>query len=117
MINEIFSILTFAVVLAFVAYQKFVLPKVDADTIKDATDTVETVTELSKKFEIIFSMAKKYVVLAKKQYNDNEGAKKRNWVIKQIRDLCKVLDIVLTDNQLKAINEDAYIEMKKDENK
>ena len=46
---------------------------------------------------------------------DGQGEEKKNWVIMQLRSLCEKLDLVLSNEELEAINEDAYVTMKKDE--
>jgi hypothetical protein len=75
----------------------------------------DTIDEISSKFELIFTMAKKFVILAKKEFNDNEGVTKKNWVITNLRELCRSVGLELSDQELEAINEDAYKNMKKDE--
>lgn len=113
--SNVLAIITFICLVAYVAFEKFVLPNVSDKDISSATTLVETAADIASKFQLIFTMAKKFVILAKKEFADGQGDQKRDWVIKQLQGICKKLDIVLTDEELKAINEDAYVAMKKDE--
>lgn len=115
MSNQLIEILTFVVLVAYVAFDKFVLPKINSNTIKAATDTVTTAVDLAQKLDILFKMANQFVILAKKEMTNATGEEKRNWVIDKLKKICDGLDIVLDDDSLKAINEGAYTEMKKNE--
>ena len=116
MTNEVMSILTFIILVGYVIVDKVVLPKVDSSTIKSATDVVTTTMSLAQKIDIVITMAKQFVILAKKEMADSTGEEKRDWVIKKLKTICDGLDLILDDDSLKAINEGAYSEMKKDEN-
>lgn len=115
MSNQVIEILTFVVLVAYVAFDKLVLPKIDSSTIKSATDTVTTAVDLAQKLDILFKMANQFVILAKKEMTDATGEEKRDWVIEKLKKICEGLDIVLDEDSLKAINEGAYTEMKKSE--
>lgn len=112
---NVLAIITFVCLVAYVAFEKLVLPKVSQGDINNATTLVDTAIDITTKFQLVFTMAKKFVILAKKEFADGQGEQKRDWVIKQLEKLCKKLDIVLTDEELKAVNEDAYNTMKKNE--
>lgn len=115
MAEQVIQILTFVVLVVYVAFDKFIVPKINPSTIKAATSTVTTVTDLSQKFDILFKMTNQYVVLAKKELSTATGEEKRDWVIKKLQNVCEGLDIVLDDDSLRAINEGAYTNMKKGE--
>lgn len=109
------TVLTFIVVVAYVVVDKFVIPNVGKDTIESATTTVTTVVDVAQKLEIVITMAKQFVVLAKAEMKDATGEEKRNWVIEKLKTLCNGLDFVIDEDQLRAINEGAYSEMVKKE--
>lgn len=111
----IISIISFVCLVLYIGYEKFVLPNKNAEEIKSATEIVDTVVDTAKKLEMVFSMAKKFVILAKKEFKDGQGEEKKNWVIKQLRSFCEKIDLVLSNEELEAINEDAYNDMKKEE--
>lgn len=113
--STIISIVSFICLVLYIGYEKFVLPNKGVDEIKSATEVVDTVVDTAKKLDMIFAMAKKFVILAKKEFKEGQGEEKKNWVIKQLRSFCEKLDIVLSNEELEAINEDAYNNMKKDE--
>lgn len=113
--EQIISILTFVVLILYVAFDKFIIPKLGSEIIDSATDTVTTVVEVAQKLDIIIKMAKQFVILAKTEMKDATGEEKRNWVISKLKELCSELDFILDDDTLKAINESAYTDMKKDE--
>lgn len=110
----IISLISFLGLVGYVVYEKFILPNHSMEEIKSATEVVDTITETAKKFSLVITMAKKFVILAKKEFKDGQGEEKKNWVILQLRSLCDKLDLVLTNEELEAINEDAYVEMKKE---
>lgn len=64
----------------------------------------------------IASWVYKFVVSAKNQFDDNCGEQKLTYVTKQVKTLCDKYKIDLTDEQIRALIEDAYIEMKKSYN-
>lgn len=111
----IFSTINLVLLIAYVVYQKFILNKVSGDSITAVTETVDTMYDLYQKFNIITDMAKKFVILAKTTFKDSSGEEKRDWVIEQLGKTCKMVDLVLTDEELKAINESAYDEMCKED--
>lgn len=113
--EQALSILTFIVLVLYVAFDKFILPKMDSNVIESATETVTTVVEVAQKLDIVIKMAKQFVILAKTEMKDATGEEKRNWVISKLKELCSELDFVLDNDTLKAINESAYTDMKKDE--
>lgn len=57
----------------------------------------------------------KFVVSAKNQYEDGQGEEKREYVTQLIKELCKKVRIELTDDQIRALIEDAYQQMKNGE--
>lgn len=86
-------------------------------TAKDVTKvagTIDDVVETINKYEFVFKMAKKFVILAKNDYESLSGKEKREWVIDKLQDICNNLNIVIPEVELEAINEDAYNEMKKE---
>lgn len=113
--SAILSTITFVCLIAYVAYEKFLFPKQSAASVASATEIVTTVEETAKKLSLVVTMAKKFVILAKKEFKDGQGEEKKNWVIMQLRSLCEKLDLVLSNEELEAINEDAYVTMKRDE--
>ena len=116
MTNEmVIAIINFVVLVAYICYQKYILPNIDVKTLESATETVDTAYELYQKFGIITDMAKKFVILAKASLKDASGSEKRDWVIDQLKGICEKVDLILTDEELKAINESAYDEMCKDD--
>lgn len=58
----------------------------------------------------------KFVVSAKNQFGDNCGKQKLQYVTKQVKALCDKYKIGLTDEQIRALIEDAYTSMKKSYN-
>lgn len=80
--------------------------------VENAIETIDNVTETINKYEFIFKMAKKFVILAKNDYESLSGKEKREWVIDKLQDICNSLNIVIPEVELEAINEDAYNEMK-----
>ena len=108
MSEQAISILTFIVLVGYVAFDKIILPKMNSSTVQAATDTVTTAVDLAQKINIICQMANKFVVLAKAEMKDASGEEKRNWVIEKLKGICESLDVVLGDDELRAINEGAY---------
>lgn len=113
--EQLLTILTFLVVVGYVVVDKFVIPKVNTNTIESATETVTTVVDVAQKLDVVIKMAKQFVVLAKAEMKDASGEEKRNWVIKQLKKVCDSIDFAIDDDQLRAINEGAYAEMVKKE--
>ena len=109
--NTILSILTMVALVAYITYQQFILPRMSTADIQTATDIVTTLQQ----FNLIFQMANKFVIQAKKVFADGQGEEKRNYVISQLKVLADKIGLVLSDEELLAINEDAYNEMKKSE--
>ena len=60
----------------------------------------------------ISAWAYKFVVCAKNLYEDGEGEKKRDYVTELLQDICKKNHISLTDEQIRALIEEAYMQMK-----
>ena len=54
----------------------------------------------------------KFVVSARNQFPDSAGADKREYVTNLIIQLCKQYNIKLTDEQIRALIEEAYSSMK-----
>ena len=111
MSEQLISILTFIVLVAYVAFDKFILPKMNSSTVESVTETVTTTVDFAQKLGVIFEMANKFVVLAKAEMKDATGEEKRNWVIEKLKGVCNILDVVLGDDELRAINEGAYTDM------
>jgi len=110
--NEtLLSILSIVIVVAYIVVEKYVLPKISPADIQTAADIVS----VAQKFSLVFDMAGKFVIQAKKMFDDGEGTQKREWVITQLKGLADKIDLVLSDEELLAINEDAYNQMKKAE--
>lgn len=66
----------------------------------------------SDKMSDIVSWVYKFVISAKNQFGDDKGETKREYVTKQIKILCEKYKIELTDEQIRALIEDAYDMMK-----
>lgn len=66
----------------------------------------------SDKLSDIVSWVYKFVISAKNQFGDNKGEEKREYVTKQIKTLCEKYRVELTDEQIRALIEDAYDMMK-----
>ena len=115
MTSTIISLLTTVGLILYITYEKIILPKMSASDVESARETVDTVMNIAQKFELIYKMADKFVILAKKKFSDGKGEEKKNWVIEQLKKIADTLDLVLTDEDYEAINESAYVDMKKDE--
>ena len=113
--EQTLQILTFIALIAYILFDKFIIPKIDSCKIKLATEAVSTTIDIAQKIDIIIKMASQFVVLAKKEMTDATGEEKRNWVIEKLKTICDGIDIVLDDDSLRAINEGAYAEMKSKE--
>ena len=113
--EQTLQILTFIALIAYILFDKFIIPKIDSSTIKSATEAVSTTIDIAQKIDIIIKMASQFVILAKKEMTDATGEEKRNWVIEKLKTICDGIDIVLDDDSLRAINEGAYAEMKSKE--
>lgn len=87
---------------------------ISSKNVEKVIETIDDVTETINKYEFVFKMAKKFVVLAKNDYESLSGKEKREWVIDKLQDICNNLNIVIPEVELEAINEDAYNEMKKE---
>ena len=96
----------FAVIYLIVAVVAFFLGKY----IKPALLNSETITAIS-------AWVYKFVVSAKNQYKDGEGDAKRAYVTQLIKQLADQIGIKLTDEQIRALIEDAYTIMKQEEKK
>ena len=83
------------------AILSFVLGKYVFPTIKN-----------SDKLSDIVNWTYKFVISAKNQFKDGQGLEKREYVTQQIKTLCKKYKIELTDEQIRALIEDAYTLMK-----
>ena len=110
--SVIVSTLTLIALIAYMLCEKFVIPKVNPSVVEDVREAVDTSINLAQKFELIFMMSKKFVIMAKKKFSDGNGTEKREWVIDQLKQVSETLDIVLSRDQLEAINESAYVDMK-----
>lgn len=108
-----FSILSFVVIVLYVVVDKYFIPHVKSDTITSVEETISAVEGIAQKFDIVIKMAQQFVVLAKTEMKDATGEEKREWVITKLKEFCDTLDIVLNDDQLRAINEGAYKAMVK----
>lgn len=64
----------------------------------------------------IASWVYKFVVSAKNQFDDNCGEQKLQYVTEQVVALCDKYGVDLTDEQIRALIEDAYVSMKKSYN-
>ena len=63
----------------------------------------------SDKIQIISSWVYKFVVSAKNQFEDEyTGSQKREYVTEQVKILCEKYKIELSDEQIRALIEDAY---------
>lgn len=60
----------------------------------------------------VASWVYKFVVSAKNQFNDGCGVQKLEYVTEQVLALCERNNINLTDEQIRALIEDAYVLMK-----
>ena len=58
----------------------------------------------------------KFVISAKNQFGDNCGKQKLEYVTEQVSDFCQRNNINLTDEQIRALIEDAYVLMKQNYN-
>lgn len=67
---------------------------------------------LGSNFSGIVTWVYKFVVSAKNQFGDNNGEKKLEYVTAQVKKLCEKYKIDLTDEQIRALIEDAYTQMK-----
>lgn len=88
-----------------IAIVAFLLGKYVFPTVKD--------TILGSNFAGLAIWVYKFVVSAKNQFGDNNGEKKLEYVTEQVKKMCKKYKIDLTDEQIRALIEDAYTEMKK----
>lgn len=88
-----------------IAVVAFLLGKYVFPTVKDAI--------LGSNFSGLVTWVYKFVVSAKNQFGDNTGEKKLQYVTTQVKKMCEKYKIDLTDEQIRALIEDAYTEMKK----
>lgn len=72
---------------------KYVFPKIKLD---------------SNTFSTLTSWVYKFVVSAKNQFEDGQGKEKLAYVTEQVKVLCEKYNIDLTDEQIRALIEDAY---------
>nr|DAT84923.1 MAG TPA: holin [Caudoviricetes sp.] len=66
----------------------------------------------SEEFTNITNWVYKFVISAKNQFINGTGEEKREYVTKQIKTLCEKYKIDLTDDQIRALIEEAYDLMK-----
>ena len=64
---------------------------------------------------ILSTWVYKFVVSAQNQYGTNHGKEKLDYVTILVKELCNKLNISLTDEQIRALIEDAYKTMKEGE--
>lgn len=69
----------------------------------------------NKTIAVLSEWAYKLVVSAKRIFEDGEGEVKREYVTKAIKAICKKCNISLTEEQIRALIEDAYELMKQTE--
>jgi hypothetical protein len=97
MLNEIIYVaIELIILIAGFLLGKFVVPKILNN---------KTIVTLS-------TWVYKFVISAKNQFEDGQGELKREYVTKAVQDLCKKININLTDEQIRALIEDAYTSMK-----
>ena len=63
-------------------------------------------------FKVLSGWVYKFVVSAENQYGGGTGDKKREYVTGLIQELCKKIHIKLTDEQIRALIEEAVATMK-----
>lgn len=66
----------------------------------------------NEKIANITSWVYKFVISAKNQFKDYTGEQKLEYVTEQVKVLCEKYKITLTDEQIRALIEDAYDMMK-----
>ena len=95
-------------VIAIVAFLlgKYVFPTVKQYFSELNSDDVSTVA----------SWVYKFVISAKNQFDDGCGQQKREYVTEQVCALCERNNINLTEEQIRALIEDAYVSMKQSYN-
>ena len=84
---------------------KFVFPKAPKETIESIT----------KGFELLVTYADKFVVWAKQFMSANSGEEKMDAVVQELAKVAERCGIKITENELKAIVQKAYEEMKRGE--
>ena len=63
-------------------------------------------------FKVLTAWVYKFVVSAENQYGSGTGEEKREYVTELIQELCKKVHIKLTDEQIRALIEEAVNTMK-----
>lgn len=111
-ISAIIEVIPFICLVCYVLVDKYRLFVKDATTLESVEGIVDDSVDLYKNMSLLFDFAKKFVVLAKKTFADGSGEEKRNFVITNLKKLCKNLNLSLSDEELLAINEEAYMDMK-----
>ena len=113
--QDICSLLILILLILYVVFEKFILPKIGGETLETAEYIVDSAEELAAKIGIVCSMAEKFVALAKVTFEgEGRGEEKQNWVVEHLSRICDSIDLILTKDELRAINEDAYNKMKKE---
>lgn len=92
----IYAVIYLAITVAAFLLGKYVAPKLL---------TSETLNYLS-------AWVYKFVISAKNQYDGGKGTEKREYVTTLIKELCKKAHIELTGDQIRALIEEAYQQMK-----
>ena len=110
---DICSILSLIVLVAIMIIDRFASPNLKGEIIETTEDILSSTEEFSTKLDIVCTMADKFVALAKVTFSgEGKGEVKRDWVINHLKEICDNIDLELTEDELKAINEDAYNELK-----
>lgn len=94
----------FAIIYLVVAVGAFLLGKY----VKPAIMNSETITAIS-------AWVYKFVISAKNQFEDGQGEEKLAYVTVLVKELCNRVGVKLTDEQIRALIEDAYDIMKETE--
>lgn len=97
--NIIYAIIYLVVAVAAFLFGKYVRPAI----INSAT------------IQAISAWVYKFVVSAQNQFGTDNGEKKLEYVTELVKALCEKVGIKLTDEQIRALIEDAYKQMKEGE--
>jgi LL-H family phage holin len=71
----------------------------------------------NENLKVLSAWVYKFVVSAENQFGDGHGTEQRDYVTELIKTLAKKAHITLTDEQIRALIEDAYTTMKQNEDK
>ena len=99
--NFIFLIINIIVLIVSYLVGRFLVPKV----INQQLDTLNYVSQWAYKF----------VVAAENLFKNHSGSEKKEYVVAQIQILLKTIGIKMSDEQISALIEDAYEQMKNGE--